>query len=136
VYPVDLGADSSVGRKLKDLHTFQAKDSKLSEIIRAIKQGNTSNGRCLARREILYAKNESFPYWRLVLPAKLEDQVISYIYGSLGHLGTEKCMYQISHTFHLGRKVRRLISRCNVCQMVKHPNRRFETERPQGNFAR
>jgi len=40
-------------------------------------------------------------------------------------------MYQISHTFHvknLGRKVRRLISRCDICQMVKHPNRRFETE--------
>ena len=28
----------------------------------------------------------------------------------------------------LGRKVRRLISRCDVCHMVKHPNRRFETE--------
>jgi hypothetical protein len=29
---------------------------------------------------------------------------------------------------NLGRKVRRLISRCDICQMVKHPNRRFETE--------
>jgi hypothetical protein len=40
-------------------------------------------------------------------------------------------MYLISYTFHvknLGHKVRRLISRCDVCEMVKHPNRRFETE--------
>jgi hypothetical protein len=131
VSTVDLGVDSSVGRKLKDLHIFQARYSKLSEIIRAIKQGNASNGRYLVRREIFYAKNESFPYWRPVLPAELEDQVISYAHGSLGHLGTEKCMYQISHTFrvkNLGRKVRRLTPRCDICQIVKHPNRRFETE--------
>jgi len=122
---------SSVGRKLKDLHIFQAKDSKPFEIIRAIKQGNASYGRYLVRREILYAKNESFPYWRPILSAELEDQVISHVHGSLGHLGTEKCMHQISHTLHvknLGRKARRLISRCDMCQMVKHPNRRFETE--------
>ena len=60
VSPVDLGVDSLVGHKLKDLHIFEAKDSKLSEIIWASKQGNASNGRYLVRREILYAKNESF----------------------------------------------------------------------------
>ena len=40
-------------------------------------------------------------------------------------------MYQNSHTFHvknLGRKVRRLISHCDICRRVKHPNRRFEKE--------
>jgi hypothetical protein len=57
---IDLGVDISVSRKRKDLHIFQAKDSKLSEIIRTIKQGNASIGRYLVRREILYAKNESF----------------------------------------------------------------------------
>jgi len=65
------------------------------------------------------------------LPAELEDQVKSYVNTSLGHLGTEKCMCQISRTFHvknLGRKVRRLISRCDICQRVKHPNRMFETD--------
>jgi hypothetical protein len=88
VSPVDLRVVSSVGRKLKDLHIFQAKDSKLSEIIRVIKQGNASNGRYLVRREVPYAKNESFPCWRLVLPAEMEDQVISYVHRSLGHPGT------------------------------------------------
>jgi hypothetical protein len=83
VTPLDLGVDSSFGHKLKDLHIFQAKDSKLSEIIRAIKQGNASNGRYLVRREVPYAKN--FPCWRPVLPTELEDQVISYVHRSLGH---------------------------------------------------
>jgi hypothetical protein len=32
------------------------------------------------------------------------------------------------HVNNLGRKVRRLISRRDICQMVKHPNRSFETE--------
>jgi hypothetical protein len=37
----------------------------------------------------------------------------------------------ISHTFLLknrSRKARKLISRCSVCRMIKHPTRRFETE--------
>ena len=39
-------------------------------------------------------------------------------------------MYQISQTFHvkyLGRKARKLVSRCYICQRVKHSNIRFET---------
>ena len=86
---VGLGVDGSVGRKLKDLHIFQAKDPKFSELIGAVKQEGASNERYLVRREILYAKNESFPYYRPVLPAELEDQVIIYVHKSLGHLGAE-----------------------------------------------
>jgi hypothetical protein len=40
-------------------------------------------------------------------------------------------MYHISYTFHvknLGHRVRRLITLCDLCQRVKHPNRKFETE--------
>ena len=57
----DLGVDGSAGRKLKGLHIFQARYPKLSELIRAVKQEGASNERYLVRREILYAKNESFP---------------------------------------------------------------------------
>jgi hypothetical protein len=91
VSAVDLEVDSSVGRKVRGLHIIQAKDPKLSEIIRAIKREDAPKGRYLVRREILYAKSESFPYWRPVLPAELEERVINYVHKSLGHLGTEKC---------------------------------------------
>jgi transposase InsO family protein len=41
-------------------------------------------------------------------------------------------MYQISQSFHLrnmGRKVRKYVAHCDVCQRAKHPNRAYETER-------
>jgi hypothetical protein len=131
VSAVDLGVDSSAVRKLRELDVLQARDPKISETIRAVRQGEIPEGRYLVRRDILYARDRRFPYWRPVLPTEMENQVINYVHHSLGHLGTEKCMYQISHTFHvsnLGRKVRRLIASCDVCQRVKHPNRSFEAE--------
>jgi len=65
------------------------------------------------------------------LPAELEDHVIHHVHTLLVHLETEKSVFHISQTFHLknlSRTVRKLISRCSVCRMVKHPTRRFETE--------
>ena len=56
-------------------------------------------------------KLKQYPFWKPVLPAELKDQVKSYVHTSLGYLGPEKCMCQISHTFHvknIGRKLRRL----------------------------
>ncbi|PNF28365.1 hypothetical protein B7P43_G17307 [Cryptotermes secundus] len=40
-------------------------------------------------------------------------------------------MDQISHSFclkNLGRKVRRVVAHCDICQRVKHPNRAYEIE--------
>jgi hypothetical protein len=99
--------------------------------MQTVKQHNSLYSRYLVRREILYAKDKNAPYSRPLLPTELEDQVIRYVHTSLGHLETEKCMFHISHTFHLtnlSSKVRKLISRYSVCRMVKHPTRRFETE--------
>jgi transposase InsO family protein len=65
------------------------------------------------------------------MPAELEEEVIKFTHVSLGHQGTEKCMAQIAQTFYiqsLGQKVRKLISRCDICQRVKHPNRSYATE--------
>jgi transposase InsO family protein len=65
------------------------------------------------------------------LPTELEEQVISFVHTALEHLGTEKCMSQIAHTFcvkNLDRKVRRFVSSSDVCQRIKHPNRNYEVE--------
>jgi hypothetical protein len=75
----------------------------------------------------LYSKdNSKYPYWRPVLPTELEIPVIQYVHTTLGHLGTDKCIAQIANTFRvkgLGRKVRKFIYRCDICQRVKHSNR-------------
>jgi len=56
VSAVFLEVESSVGSKLRDLHIFQDKDPKGSDIIRAIYQQDAPNGRYLVRTEVLYAK--------------------------------------------------------------------------------
>jgi hypothetical protein len=66
-----------------------------------------------------------------VLPAEFESDVIKFTHESLGHQGTAKYIAQIANTFHvnnLGRKIRKLVSRCGICQRMKHPNRSYMTE--------
>jgi hypothetical protein len=51
------------------------------------------------------------------------DQIRTYIAGAFWHL---KCIAQFAITFHvegLGLRVRKFISRCDICQRVKHPKR-------------
>ena len=74
----------------------------------------------------------------------LQNKVIKFVHFSLGHAGSEKCIAEIAHAFYvknLGRKVRKILSCCDVCQSVKHRNRSYEIERgshlpeSQGNYA-
>jgi hypothetical protein len=78
----------------------------------------------MIRNQVLLCRNDrTHPYWRTMPPRNLEYRVLS------GHPGTDKCVRQISRSFHiknLGRKVRRYVAHCDICQGVKHPNRAFE----------
>jgi hypothetical protein len=74
---------------------------------------------------------KNYPYWRAVLPDELEGPIIKYTHESLGHQGTAKCVAQISRSFYMrnvGRKVRRYLAGCDLCQKVKNPNRSYVTE--------
>jgi hypothetical protein len=80
VSAVDLGVDSSAVRKLRELDVIQARDPKISETIRAVRQGEIPEGRYLVRHDTLYARDRHFPYWRPVLPTEMENQVINYVH--------------------------------------------------------
>jgi hypothetical protein len=121
---IDLGIDTSVGRKLKDMAMYQGQDSRLQAIIEAVRQSKgQTNGRYLFRNDTLYCKDSmSHPYWRPVVPAELEVGLIKYVHKSVGHLGAEKCMAHIGHSFYvknLGRKARKVIATCDTCQLWK-----------------
>jgi transposase InsO family protein len=133
VTAIDLNIDKAIGKKLKDLATFQRRDPKLRAIIETTARTADQEGeRYMLRQQVLYCKGgKNYPYWRAVLPAELESDVIKFTHESLGHQGTAKCIAQITHTFHvnsLGRKIRKFVSRCDICQRVKHPNRSYMTE--------
>ena len=119
--------------ELEDLAKHQLEDPKISGIMRTLGTGIPSRaGEFTLRNEVLYRKDDkTHPYWRPVIPRDLEYRVIGYVHALLGHQGTDKCMHNLSYLFYirkLGRKVRRYVSHCDVCQRVKHPNRAYEIE--------
>jgi transposase InsO family protein len=130
---IDLGIDTSVNRKLRRLASFQENDPRIQSIIQATLQTpNQANDNYLVRNNVLYHRGKKrYLYWRAVLPTELESDIIKYVHESLGHQGTEKCVDQIAHSFsvkNLGRKVRKFVARCDTCQKMKHPTRRYAVE--------
>jgi hypothetical protein len=79
----------------------------------------------MIEEEVLFQRDSREASWKAVLPECLKTPVIQYVHTSLGHAGADKCICEINQSFHLkhvGRKVRRLIASCDICQRVKHPN--------------
>jgi hypothetical protein len=69
--------------------------------------------------------------WKVVVPRELEEKLITYVHLEKGHAGTDKCVRSINAMFHLknlGRKTRKLLALCEVCQKVKFPNWKYEVE--------
>jgi hypothetical protein len=133
VAAVNLDIDPSVKRYLKDLSNYQAGHKKIQGLVQAVKRNGVNPGeKFLVKDDVLFIKDGlNYPYWRPILPAKLEIPIITFVHTSLGHLGTEKCSLQLANTFYvksLGRKVRKFISQCDIFQKVEHPDRSYATE--------
>jgi hypothetical protein len=131
VSAINLKLDPNLKKDLKDLAKHQLEDPQVREIRQSVEAGVPSRAdRFMIKDDVLYHKDDrSHPYWRPVLPRNLEYRIISYVHALLGHQGTDKCMYHLSYSFYiknLGRKVRKQISHCDICQRVKHPNRAYE----------
>lgn len=133
VHAIDLNIDPGVSHELKDLAAHQAADQRLSRIRERLNMYPTQvvlkykllNG-------ILYSTDlHHHPFWSPMLPSTLDNLVIKYVHASLGHLGVDKCMDQVAHSFHIknfGRKFRKFIARCDTFQRVKYPNKSFTTQ--------
>jgi transposase InsO family protein len=66
-----------------------------------------------------------------VLPECFETSIIQYVHTTLGHAGVDKCVWEINQSFHLknvGRKVRKRITSCDICQRVRHSNWSLEIQ--------
>jgi len=75
---INLGIDNSVGKSLKDLATFEARDKRIQEIIQIVDQKqNDASKNSMVQNDILYSKDShKYPYWRPVHPTDLEISVI------------------------------------------------------------
>jgi transposase InsO family protein len=133
VSAINLNQDPNLKEVLKDLAKHQSSDLRIQEIKQKLATTLPSvQNKFMLRNDVLYCKDTlSYPYWRIYLPSGLENRVIHFVHTSSGHQGTDRCMHDIALTFYvrsLGRKVRKFVSRCDVCQRVKHPNRSYEIE--------
>jgi hypothetical protein len=133
VAAIDLNVDPIIKAELRKLAAYQAEDPRIIEIKQNLGTALPPlTDKYMLRNGVLYRKDDQrYRYWRPILPASLERPVIKFVHSALGHAGTDKCMSQIEHSFYLrsvGRKVRKFVSCCVICQQVKHPNRSYGVE--------
>jgi len=85
-----------------DLVPHQAADQRLARIKERLnKYPNQVDPKYKLSNGILYSIDQKHhPFWRPMLPSTLHNPVIKYVHTSLGHLGVDKCMDQIAHSFH------------------------------------
>jgi hypothetical protein len=130
---IDLNLDPTMKETLKNLARYQKEDPVVQKIKVDLEVAQLSTAdKYKLINDVLHCKgDQGYPYWRPFLPASLERQVIQFVHKTVGHQGTEKCIAHLAHTFYcknLGRKVRKFISCCDVCQRFKHPNRVYIIE--------
>ena len=133
VHRIQLYEDKALKTDLQTIATLQDADPKIAAIKGKVgSQPHPDQDRYRILDNVLYCRGgKPQERWRAMLPAKLEQKLLKYIHLSLGHLGVDKCVSEINYVFHvnnLGRKIRKFIAECDVCQRVKHPNRSIEIE--------
>jgi hypothetical protein len=92
----------------------------------------TTQQRYLLRGSVVYCKvGKDRTRWKALLPTCLITKIFRFVHHILGHLGVVKCLQEIRYMLQvrvLGKKFRRLIASCDVCQRVKHPKRSLTIE--------
>jgi ribonuclease HI len=129
VHAIHRKVDNSVCKDLKDLGTLQDTDPRLKDIKDKL-VGNTSypGEKFKLEENVLFCRRDSKDRWKAMLPLCLEQKVMEYTHTKLGHLGVDKRMDQIGQSLHLknvGRKIRKFIACCNLCQRAKHPTQSY-----------
>jgi len=130
---IQVYKDKDLKRELKTLAELQDTDEKLAVIKNKVAKGQpTDQTQFVLQDNVLYCKGEKTEQrYKALLPSCLEQKIFKFVHFSLGHSGVDKCMEEIKYLFHvrnLGRKLRKFIAHCDVCQRCKHPNRSFTVE--------
>ena len=130
VNKIELKTDQAVLKNLKNLADKQKNDPRL-RITREKAENDPADNKHRIEEDVLFRRDRLGAIWKAMLPECLEAPIIQYVHTSLGHAGVDKCVWEINQSFHLknvGRKVRRLIASCDICQRVKHPNRSLDIQ--------
>jgi hypothetical protein len=133
VHRIQTYEDKALKKELQTLATLQEADEKLA-VIRAkvTSLPSTDKDKYKLQEGVLYCREGTTQHrWKAMLPAQLERKLFKYVHLSLGHVGVDKCVEEIKYVFYikgLGRKMRKFIAYCDMCQRTKHPNRATDVE--------
>jgi hypothetical protein len=110
-------------KELQTLATLQDADERLAAIKgKVMSHPITVKDRYRLQENVLYCGEDKNQHrWKAVLPNNLEKKIFNYVHLSLGHLIVDKCL-EVFHDKDLGRKPRKFIVCCDVCQKTKHSN--------------
>ena len=117
----------------KNMSKYQREDPELIELInKANEIGNLNNDKYGLHEEILYKLcGKENPTWKTWIPKALQEKIILAYHHELGHTGSEKVGLMIEQHFyckHLQRQIRRVISKCDLCQKAKPLNVQYDIE--------
>ena len=133
VHHIPFYKDKNFKKELKALAELQDTDVKLASIKkRVIKCQPTDQTQFVLQDNVLYCRGEKTEQrYKAMLPSCLEQKIFKFIHFTLGHSGVDTRMEEIKYMFHVrnpGRKLRKYIAHCDLCQRCKHPNRSFTVE--------
>jgi hypothetical protein len=133
VNKIQIYEDKTLKKELQTLAILQDGDERLAAIKgKVTAQPFTVQDRNKLQNNVLYCREGNDQNkWKAMLPDNLERRIFKYVHFSLGHLGVDKCLEEIKCVFHvrnLGRKLRKFIACCDVCQKTKYPNRSVDVE--------
>ena len=131
---VETRKSNDVVRKLKGLARLQAADPTLNNLLSPAKPISQCdlNEVYGVKDQILYKLvGRDDKMWRAYIPISIEDDVIRMYHESLGHSGADRVCLTIEQDFYikkLGKKVRKIVSNCELCQKAKPMNVKFDIE--------
>lgn len=124
-------------KKFKDVAALQQRDPQLLELRKKavdifemaqdINVNSNFKNKLGLSKDILYKLDckDITPIWKIYVPSELESDLIKTFHESMCHAGSERVSLNIAENFYikkLGRKVRRIISSCDLCQRAKSMN--------------
>jgi len=133
VYHIEVYKDKDLKKELKALDDLQDTDEKLA-VIKSRVTGHQSTDQTpfVLQDDVLHCRAEKTEQrHKAMFPGCLEQNIFKFVHFTLGHPGVDKCMEEIKYMFHIrnpGRKLRKFIAHCDLCQRYKHPNRSFTVE--------
>jgi len=133
IHHTQVYKDKDLKGELEALAELQNTDEKLADIKRRVTKGQpTDQTKFVLRGNVLCCRGEKTEHrYKAMVPCCLEQKIFKFVHLTLGHAGVDKCMEEIKYMFHvknLGRKLRRFIAYCDLCQRSKHPKRSFTVE--------